>query len=74
MSKRLSVFTCTDHRGHWPVGVASVVVASDEAQARRLLDQELKRRGLAPALNERYTLQRVDLEAPAALVLHDGDY
>jgi hypothetical protein len=65
------VFTCTDHAGHWPVGVASVVIADSEAEAHRLLDAELTRRGLKPG---HYTLKHLSLIEPRAVVLCDGDY
>jgi hypothetical protein len=67
----LKVFTCTDHKGHWPVGVASVVVADSETGARQLLDRELRLHGLAPS---DYTLQEISTELPRAFVLTDGDY
>jgi len=67
----MMVFTCTDHDGHWPVGVASVVIAVSEDQARKLLDAELTRRGLRPG---GYTLERMSLIEPRAVVLCDGDY
>ena len=68
----LRVFTCTDHAGHYPVGVASVVVASSEAEARELLDAELREHGLNP--DEGYSLREINPEKPKAFVLLDGDY
>jgi hypothetical protein len=66
------IFTCTDHEGHWPVGVASVVVADNETSARAVLGVELYKHGLTR--NEPFTLQEVDLSHPHAVVLMDGDY
>lgn len=68
----LRVFTCVDHEGVWPVGVASVVVADNEASARAILGGELYKRGLAR--DRPFTLQEVDLTRPRATVLMDGDY
>lgn len=68
----LSVFTCIDH-DNLRVGVASVVVARDEAHARTLLKEELRKRPYLDA-EKPFTLQRVDLEHPQATILQDGDY
>jgi hypothetical protein len=68
----MKVFICIDHDGHWPVGVASVVAAQDEEQARELLAAELRTFGLKPERG--FTLQALDLSAPRARVLNDGDY
>jgi hypothetical protein len=68
---KLSVFTCTDHDGHF-VGGASVVVARNEDSARELLKDELRQHGLNP--NAAFTLRRISTETPKAFVLQDGDY
>jgi hypothetical protein len=68
----MRVWTCTDHAGHWPVGAASVVVAPDEATARRLLGAALASQGLSD--EDGFTLDEIDLTTPAAIVLQDGDY
>jgi hypothetical protein len=68
------VFVCTNHDGHWPVGVASVVVAENDVRARNLLDAKLKEHGLRDSDESPYDLRRVDCTKEAALVLHDGDY
>lgn len=70
----LRVFTCTDHEGHWPVGVASVIVAADEAGAMALLIAELLKHGLKPNPRAAATLTEISTEAPCAYVLADGDY
>lgn len=41
----LRVFACNDHVGHYPVGTASVIVATDEPTARDLLCQAITERG-----------------------------
>lgn len=66
------VFTCIDHDGHYPVGVASVVAAPDEEQARALLAAELRTFGLKPERG--FTLQALDLSMPRVRVLNDGGY
>lgn len=70
----MRAFTCTDHDCVWPVGVASVVVASDEAEARVLLDAALVSRGLKPDAMAPYSLQEVALDVAQATVLLTGDY
>lgn len=67
----LRVFTCTDHKGHWPVGTASVVIAHSEAEARQLLDAALLDQGLDL---DAYTMNEVPLHEPRALVLNNGEY
>lgn len=67
----MKVFTCTDHKGHWPAGTASVVVAHCEDEARRLLDAALLEQGLD---TDPYTLSEVSLNEPRALVLNNGEY
>lgn len=70
----MKLFTCVDHDCVYPVGVASIVIAENEAQARELLDAALVERRLSPSSVEPYTLVEVALTAPQAVVLRDGDY
>lgn len=70
----MRVFTCVDHDCHYPVGVASVVVAENEQQARELLDAQLIEHKLKPYAKDPYTLQELSLDTPKAIVLRDGDY
>ena len=74
MAKPLRVYTCTDHDGHWPVGVASVIVARDKRHARRLLNKALAKDGLAGFGELSYTLQALDLGTAAATILNNGNY
>lgn len=69
----MRVFTCTDHDNHW-VGVASVIIAVDETEARRVLDAELATHGLKPFAIVPYELREISTESPQAFVLQDGDY
>jgi len=68
----MKVWTCNDHKGFY-VGACSVVVADTEDQARELLEQELKDRGLSGSGNP-FTLNLLDVSIPCAHVLIDGDY
>ena len=68
----MNVYVCDDHETHYPVGGASVVVASCEDQARGLLQAELRVHGLYK--DEPFTLRQLALDTPVAVVLCDGDY
>lgn len=68
----MKVYTCIDHACHWPVGVASVIVASNEIEARALLVIELRKTGLEQT--DPFTLQDLDLNIAKATVLCDGNY
>jgi hypothetical protein len=67
----MKVFTCTDHEGHWPVPVASAVIATSEGEARQLLDAELLKHNLKIT---HYTLREIQIDRPQAFVLSEGDY
>jgi len=67
----MNVYTCVDHDNHY-VGVASVVVAETEEQARDLLKAELRGHGLNPDVP--FTLRKINITDPRAFVLQDGDY
>lgn len=68
----MKVFTCVDHDGFYPVGVASVIVAESKDRARSLLDAALVVRGLK--IDKNCTFQELNIEVPNAYVLRDGDY
>ncbi len=72
----MKLFYSTDHEGHWPVGVASVVIAENVSEARRLLTEALAGEGLRSqsSRGEGFTLREVDLTIPQAIILNNGDY
>jgi Trk K+ transport system NAD-binding subunit len=70
----MKIFTCNDHYMIYPVGCASVVVARDEAEARRLLDDALRGRGMLDSNQSPYTLVELDIARAQAVILVDGDY
>lgn len=70
----MKVYTCTYHDGHYPVGVASVIVANNLTEAHDLLDDELEKFGLKPWIESNYRLWAVDLTKPNAEILNDGNY
>lgn len=67
----MRIYTCTDHDGFW-VGVASVVVANDEDEARQLLTAEIKEHGLDH--HKPFTLREINTNQSRAFVLQNGDY
>lgn len=67
----MRVFTCTDHEGHY-VGVASVVIARNEDEAREVLSAELRKVGLLSPRG--FSLTELDTRVPHAVILQDGDY
>jgi hypothetical protein len=69
----MDVFTHTSFSGHWPVGVAAVVVAESEQQALEILNAALKSFGL-PGDATTNGLKKVDTSSVQAVILNDGDY
>ena len=70
----MKVFTCDDHDFFWPVGVASVIVAKDRREAKKLLDQRLKEKGLKTFEGRKYTLVEMSMDKAEAKIICDGDY
>lgn len=68
------IFTCTDFRGYWPVGVASVIVAKSRTEAHRMLKQKLKEAGIPEEGDGKYTLTELSIEKPGVVILNNGDY
>ena len=68
------IYACTNFRGYWPVGVASVVVAMDKREARRLLDQKLKAAGIPVETNGSYDLTEIDIQSKGVVILNDGEW
>lgn len=69
----MKVWTNTKFEGHYPVGVAAVVVADTDMQAAEVLNQKLLAHGLkATAKAEQF--ERLPTTHQMAVVLCDGDY
>lgn len=68
----MNVYVCTDHDGHYPVGVCSVVIANSEPEAKGLLRAELHEHGLDET--KPFTLRLLSTLAPKAFVILDGEY
>ena len=72
--KEMKVYTCKDHDAHWPVGVASVIIANNEEEAKQLLDLALIEQGLGGFDDEPYTLEEMDITEPGVEMLCNGSY
>lgn len=70
----MKVFICTDHDDHYPVGVASVVIAKTKKTAQKLLDAALVECGLRTFALKPYTLRVLSTDKASAHVLRDGNY
>ncbi len=68
----LSVYTCNDFKGHWPVGTAAVIVAESETAAREALESELESVGLEQT--QPFTLVELHIGLPSVRILRDGEY
>lgn len=73
MDKKLKLFTCLDHDSVW-IGGASIIIAEDKRQARRLLDEALDQQNLKVFQQDPYTLKQVRMNKAKAIILRDGDY
>lgn len=69
----LKVFTNTGFEGHYPVGVAAVIVAKDKHDAAILLSNALFDAGLDPNVTEENMIE-INLTEEYASVLCDGNY
>jgi len=73
----MNVYTCNEFRGHYPVGVAAVVVAADHEHAATLLEQLLIDDGLRQTVHRsklRWLCEAQEGTPPNALMLTNGDY
>lgn len=69
----MQIYTCTKFKGHWPVGVAAVVVAKTRSMACYLLEQELEKAGLKQSLSMD-DMKPLSKAVQSAVILNDGDY
>jgi hypothetical protein len=73
----MKVYVTTEHDTHYPVGGASIAIASDEKAARKVLDELLMSDGLKPSSQHPYTFIVIDItniHKPTAMILNSGDY
>jgi hypothetical protein len=67
----MKTYYTNDFTGHWPVGAAAVVLAEDEADARRKFLALFEKHGL-PQYDDTWTVHELT-EGPAVMLV-DGDY
>lgn len=70
----LKVYTCTNFEGHYPVGVAAIIVANGEEQARLLLMAAMKMEGLEQENPLNLAFEEIDTNKFGATILMNGDY
>jgi len=70
----VNVYTCTNFKGHWPVGTAAVVVATDSLEAASILNNELREKHSLPGNARSFDMIELNTSEPLAVVLNDGDY
>jgi hypothetical protein len=69
----LKVFTNIAFEGHYPVGVAAIIIAKDKHDAARLLSNALFDAHLDPNVTEENMIE-VNSDEEQALILCDGNY
>ena len=74
MTDEMKIYTCDDHDYHYPVGVASVVIAPNVDEARKALDKQLFEHSLRGYEEKSYTLNEMSIDRTQALVICDGNY
>ena len=70
----MMVYTCTDFKGHYPVGTCAVVVAPSRKTAAKLLREELAKIGLEQEPGWEPELVTVPTRAANVMILRDGNY
>jgi len=70
------VYSCSDFKGFWPVGVSAIVVANDRREAKKLLTEALEKRELKfiDGAGKEPTFQEIDITKPSATIIRDGEY
>ncbi len=71
---RTHTYTCTDFKGHYPVGTAAVVTAGSPEEAAQLLNAELKLRGLPGDAKPENMLRFPAQKGEKCRILLDGNY
>lgn len=69
----MSVFTCDDFEGHYPVGSAAIIIAANELVAKQMLLDHLSEIGLPQRAPEKITVRLLDIR-PGVTILVDGNY
>ena len=70
----MNIYTHTKFTGHYPVGVAAVIIAPDRAKAIAKLNDTLRANGLFADAQERDLVPLMIDEVPVCRILNDGNY
>jgi len=65
------VYTCTNFRGYWPVGVASIIIASNKQEAEELLLSQLSALSIKVEHDD-FNITEIDIQSKGVFVLVDG--
>lgn len=70
-----TIYVCEDHDSLCPIGdAASVILARDKEQARRMLDEALEDSALKPYADKPYTLELLEMRVSNAHVLTGANH
>ena len=69
----LKIWTNTGFTGHYPVGVAAVIIATDAKHATKLLNEHLKSIGL-PGDAKESGMRAIIATDARVIILNNGDY
>jgi hypothetical protein len=69
----LKTYYTTSFKGYWPVGCCAIVQATNAREAAKLLNEELKLKGLPAEMNNSH-MQLFSPTQPTAKILLDGNY
>jgi len=70
----MKIYTCTNFKGHYPVGTAAVVVANNRQEAERVLEDELHNLNLPQDRHWEPRLTEALTDTAYAIILNTGDY
>ncbi len=71
--ENLKVFQNCGFKGHWDVGTAAVIVATDAVSATAILNDRLRVQGLSGDAMVEDTIE-IPTDKPGAFILNDGNY
>jgi len=69
----MNIYTCNSFSGQYPVGTSAVIVAESVDDAKKRLENELKRIGLEQKINPEQ-IKVVETDLPDVIILNDGNY
>lgn len=69
----MKVFYNNNFSGHWPVGTSAVIVASNQEEAKRMLEDQLSTEGLKQECDIDDFVE-INSDAQSVIILQNGDY